>query len=103
MIGKTKFKDGLNTTRPHGHYVIGNPKISLILKAVFANITTNKKVYTGAAASKSEDLIHIKDLVEMNGFTTYIDKEFSMDNIVAAHTYIEAGHKKGNLILNIMK
>jgi NADPH:quinone reductase-like Zn-dependent oxidoreductase len=103
VVGKTKFRHGLSYTRPHGHYVIGNPKLSLMLKAMFANMTTNKKVYTGASAARFEDLVHIKDLAESGKLTTYIDKKYAIEEIVAAHIYIEAGHKKGNLVLQIVK
>jgi NADPH:quinone reductase-like Zn-dependent oxidoreductase len=101
VVGKTNFTDGLSSTR--GHYVIGNPKLSLMLKAMFANITTNKKVYIGASTARYEDLVHIRDLAESGKLTTYIDKKYAMEDIVAAHKYIEAGHKKGNLVLQIME
>ena len=84
-------------------YVIANPKLLLMLQVLLAKITTNKKAYTGASAARTEDLVYIKNMAEAGQLTTYIDTKFAMEDIVAAHKYIEAGHKKGNLILKIMK
>ncbi len=103
VVGKTKFKDALSSIRPHGNYVIANPKFLLMVQVLLANMATNKKVYTGASAARSEDLAYIKDMAEAGQLASYIDKKYAMEDIVAAHKYIEAGHKKGNLILKIMK
>lgn len=103
VVGKANFKDALNSLRPHGNYVIANPKFLLMVQVLLAKVTTNKNAYTGASAPRSDDLAYIKDMAEAGQLATYIDKKYAMEDIVAAHKYIEAGHKKGNLILKIMK
>jgi NADPH:quinone reductase-like Zn-dependent oxidoreductase len=40
---------------------------------------------------------------EAGQYQAVIDKVYSMKEVVAAHTYVDTGRKKGNVILQISK
>lgn len=48
-----------------------------------------------------EDLVYLKDLVEKGHLVSVIDKRYSFDQIVAAHHYVDQGHKKGHVVINL--
>ena len=53
----------------------------------------------GKKAVCKEKLTILKDLAESKIFKPVIDRVYSMDQIVEAHTYVDKGHKKGNVVI----
>lgn len=52
---------------------------------------------------KNEHLRLIKDMAEKEELKPFIDKSFTLDEIVKAHEYVDNGRKRGNVIIDILK
>jgi NADPH:quinone reductase-like Zn-dependent oxidoreductase len=55
------------------------------------------------AAEKTEQLDFLRKRFEAGQYQAVIDKVYPMKEVVAAHTYVDTGRKKGNVILQISK
>jgi len=50
---------------------------------------------------KSEHLLKLKELAEKGEIRPFIDKYYRLEEIVSAHKYVDQGHKKGNVVIEI--
>ncbi len=69
-------------------------KRSLNKKGKFISTWQNTSVKAG-------DLVFLKGLVEAGAIKAVIDRCYPLEEIVEAHRYVEAGHKKGNVVITI--
>lgn len=101
-VGKSSFSNCKRLLNKDGVYLLSAVwKLSVYFQAIWSNLISNKKAILGVANMNYEDLYYIKALIEADKLKAVIDRNYSLDQIVEAHRYVEKGHKKGNVVINI--
>jgi NADPH:quinone reductase-like Zn-dependent oxidoreductase len=100
-VSKSSFSRCKRSLTKKGIYLVTVPSLAIILQMLWTSMAGNKKLKFGGESSKVEDLVFLKELVEVGKLKAVIDKCYPLEQTVDAHRYVDLGHKKGNVIINI--
>jgi len=101
VVGKSSFSGCIRSLKKEGIYLSANPGLSQMVRGQWTSKTSSKKVIVGTASYKTEDLIFLKELIEAGKIKSVIDRRYSLEQIPEAHSYVEKGHKKGNVVITV--
>jgi len=63
---------------------------------------TDIKLVGGTYTGTVEQIDFIKKIAGEGFFKPVIDRQYRFDEIVAAHEYVDKGHKKGNVTIKVV-
>lgn len=102
-VNKLPFAKSIKCLKSKGILILGSAGISETLRGILTNISAKYKVISGMAVEKPEEIRYIQNLMANGHLKPVIDKIYSLGEIADAHRYVESGHKKGNVVIEIRK
>ncbi|MEQ8548669.1 MAG: NAD(P)-dependent alcohol dehydrogenase [Cyclobacteriaceae bacterium] len=103
-IGKSSFSTCKKILTESGVYLSPVLKFSLLWQMIFTFFFSKQKAKFEATGTNEEEKLRfmlscVVDIYRKGGLKTVIDRQFPLEKLAEAHRYIDAGHKKGNVVI----
>lgn len=85
----------------NGKLILSAAGISEMLSGLRISLSGKVKVLAGVIKHTAADIIFLKELIETGKYKPVIDRTYPLEQIAEAHAYVEKGHKKGNVAIEI--
>jgi NADPH:quinone reductase-like Zn-dependent oxidoreductase len=99
--GTAPFSRVKGVLRPGGRLLMVLGDVPDLLGALWGRLTTGKKFVFGSAGEGVEILQQLAELAEQGKFRPIIDRTYPLERAADAHAYVDAGHKRGNVVLTV--
>lgn len=105
-VGKSSFSRCKNALTQNGVYLSTALTMATLPHALWTSIIGGKKAMFAAtglrpASERAKDLIFLKELIEAGKLRSVIDRAYPLEQIAEAHSYVDKGHKKGNVVITL--
>jgi len=107
-VGKSSFSRCKSSLKQRGIYLTTVAGLVDLLQVLWTSMVGSKKAKFMTAGLKpaseiTKDLIFSKELMEAGKLKPVIDRRYPLEQIVEAHRYVETGHKKGNVVITVVR
>jgi len=102
-IGKSPFAGSLRSLNENGTYLNANPGVFDSVRRRWISKRSSKKIISWTAGYTTKNLLALKELLEAGKIKPVIDRFYPLEQIAEAHRYVDAGHKKGNVVITLEK
>jgi NADPH:quinone reductase-like Zn-dependent oxidoreductase len=80
---------------------VGKRKAILQCQQVLTPTGKHITVDDGSPKVSVDDLTYLRELVEAGKLKPVIDRSYPLEQIAEAHSYVDKGHKKGNVVITV--
>ena len=105
-VGKTSFSRCKNSLNQKGIFLEAGIGLGVFYHVLWTSMFGSKKARIAATGlrppnERTIDLIFLKELMESGKIQPVIDRRYPLEQIVEAHSYVDKGHKKGNVVITL--
>ncbi len=102
VLGRSDYLKCKESLEDGGVYLRASFKTKELIQMLATKIYGNKRVICALSMDKQEDLVKIKELVELGKIKSVIDRTFTPGQAAEAHRYYESGNKQGPVIIKFI-
>lgn len=105
-IGKSSFSRCKDSLAKNGLYMTTVPDMTTMMRMLFLKKVRGRKALFSATGlrkveERMEGLRFLGELAASGKIKAVMDKYYTLEQMAEAHRYVEAGHKKGNVVVKL--
>ncbi len=101
MVARSSYSGCIGRLKPNGRYLIGNPRLSDMLRSIWTPRFSDKQVYFEFAGEKQAELLELKQMIEAGDLIAAIDRVYPLNQIADAHRRVETEERLGIVVVSI--
>ena len=101
VVAKRSFADCRRALTPTGIYVTTTISVSLLLQSLWVALTSNKRLKPMLQPPTQADLAAVKEYIETGAVRVVIDRCYPLAEVPEAISYVEKGHARGKVVIDI--
>ncbi|MFJ5762082.1 NAD(P)-dependent alcohol dehydrogenase [Neobacillus sp. NPDC093182] len=103
-VGKRSFAECKGSLTQRGVYLSTVLSLSILLDMMKTTVFGNKKAIfvTAGLMQNQANLNFLTELYKSGKIKAVIDQRYPLEQLAEAHRYVETGHKKGNVVINLV-
>ena len=101
MVPSSSYSACIALLKPHGRYVMGNPRFMKMLRSMMTGKFSNKKVYFAFAGETKEELTRLKTMIEAEQISPTVDTVYPMHSAIEAHYRVETEQRVGSVVITM--
>ena len=101
MVAGCSYSGCVNSLNPNGRYLIGNPRLVDMLRAVITSRFSDKTAVFAFAGETEDELQALKELIEAGKIESVVDKIYAPEQAAEAHRRVETEQRLGIVVIRL--
>ena len=99
MVADSSYSGGIGRLKHGGRYLMGNPRVTDMLRSVVTPLFSDKQAYFQFAGEKQQELHDLAQMLEAGEIEPVVDRVYPLEQIADAHRRVETEARQGIVIV----